>query len=90
MSYWILPESGIPISASTVQRLTNDERSTNEVQKRMNDFDDKRKAVFEAQNVDITNELHDISSSKIIDHEDEDQEFFNEFTRTIDDLGARR
>ena len=85
MSYWILPESGIPISASTVQRLTNDERSTDEVQKRMNDFDNKTKVVFEAQNVDITNELHDISSSKIIDHEDEDQEFFDEFTRTIDD-----
>ena len=47
MSYWILLESGIPISASTVQWLTNDERSTDEVKKRMHDFDDKAKAVFE-------------------------------------------
>jgi hypothetical protein len=50
----------------------------------MSDFDDQTKAVFEPQNVDITNELHDISSRKIFDHEDEDQEFFDEFTRSID------
>jgi hypothetical protein len=56
-----------------------------EVQKRMHDFDDKTKAVFEAQNVVMTNELHDIPSRKIINHEDEDQEFVDEFTRTIDD-----
>ena len=86
MSYWILPESGIPISASTVQRLTNDERSTDEVQKRMSHFEDKTKVVFEAQAADITNSLHDIPSSKVIDHENEDQEFFDEFTRTIDDV----
>ncbi len=85
MLYWILPESGIPISVSTVQRLTNDERSTDEVQKRMSNFEDKTKVVFEAQAADITNSLHDIPSSKIIDHENEDQEFFDEFTRMIDD-----
>ena len=26
MSYWLLPESGIPVSAPTVQRMTNDKR----------------------------------------------------------------
>ena len=41
MSYWTLPESGIPISATTVQRLTNDERSTDEVKNRMREFEEK-------------------------------------------------
>jgi hypothetical protein len=54
--------------------------ASDEVKKRMHDFDDKAKAVFEAQNVVMTNELHDIPSRKIINHEDEDQEFFDEFT----------
>jgi hypothetical protein len=39
MSYWLLPESGIPISATTVQRMTNDEKSTDEIQKRMVQYD---------------------------------------------------
>jgi hypothetical protein len=85
MSYWILPDSGIPISASTVQRLTNDERSTDEVQERMSVFEDKVKAVFETQAADLTNSLHDVAGNKIIDHEDEDPDFFDEFTRTIDE-----
>jgi hypothetical protein len=35
MSYWLLQESGIPIPATTVQQMTNDEKSTEEMQKQM-------------------------------------------------------
>jgi hypothetical protein len=49
MSYWILPESGIPISATTVQRMTNDERGTDEMQSRMAQYEDKLKVIFEYQ-----------------------------------------
>ena len=34
MSYWLLPFSGIPISRTTVQRVTNLESATNKNQKR--------------------------------------------------------
>lgn len=35
MSYWVFPESGIPISVTTIQRLTNNERNTDEMKCRM-------------------------------------------------------
>ena len=35
MSYWVLPESGIPVSVTTVQRVTNAEVSTDEMKSRM-------------------------------------------------------
>ena len=38
MSYWILPRSGIPISVTTVQRVTNLEKQTEALQAKMNDF----------------------------------------------------
>ena len=85
MSYWILPESGIPISATTVQRLTNDERSTEVVKQRMREYDEKVKSVLEAESADLSQRLQDVETSKLIDHENEDPEFFEEFTRVIDD-----
>jgi hypothetical protein len=38
MSYWILPKSGIPISCSTVQRLTDLEKQKMEFKERMQEF----------------------------------------------------
>ena len=84
MSYWVLQESGIPISATTVQRLTNDERNTVEMQQRMNQYDEKLKRVYEAQSADISNRLRNVDSSKIIDPENEDPDFFEDFMRVID------
>ncbi len=49
MSYWILPECEILISAMTVQRLTNAEQSTDEVRARMRDFERKVKLTLDAQ-----------------------------------------
>ena len=85
MSYWILPSSAIPISATTVQRLTNDERCTDEMKRRMNEYEDKVKSTFETQSADVTNTLRNVESGRIIDHENEDEEFFAEFARVIDD-----
>ena len=88
MSYWVLPESGIPISVTTVQRMTNDERNTDEMKSRMEHYDDKLKIVFDAE-ADITQGLRDVESYKIIDPDNEDPEFFDEFTRVIDDATLR-
>ncbi|KAI2501830.1 Reverse transcriptase (RNA-dependent DNA polymerase) [Fragilaria crotonensis] len=85
MSYWILPDSAIPISATTVQRLTNDERSTDEVKRQMSEYEDKVKTTFEARSSDIANTIRGVELSKIIDHENEDEGFYQEFTRVIDD-----
>ena len=41
MSYWILSESGIPVSCTTVQMITNLEKQTEEYKARMKDFDVK-------------------------------------------------
>jgi hypothetical protein len=85
MSYWILPISGIPVSVTTVQRLTNDERNTNEMKTRMDQFDAELEVLFDVHMADITGKLRDIDPSKVIDPEDEDPGFFQEFTRVIDD-----
>jgi hypothetical protein len=85
ISYWILPDSAIPISATTVQRLTNDERSTDEVKRQMSEYEDKVKTTFEARSSDIANTIRGVELSKIIDNENEDEGFYQEFTRVIDD-----
>lgn len=84
MSYWVLPESGISVSVTTVQRLTNDERNADEMKGRMSSYDDRLKSVFEAQSADVTRGLADIEPSKIID-----PEFFAEFMRVIDDANIQ-
>ena len=38
MSYWVLPQSGIPISCITVQRITNSELATNEYKEKLESF----------------------------------------------------
>jgi hypothetical protein len=89
MSYWLLPESGIPISVTTVQRMTNDEKSTKEMQKRMAQYDKRLKRTFETQSADLTRTLRDLHPSYVIDPESEDPTFFDEFTRVIDDARLR-
>ena len=81
--------SGIPTSATTVQGLTNDERSTDKTKRRMNEYEGSLKRVFEAESADIAFRLQDVDTSKVINHEDEDPEFYCEFTRVIDDVTRR-
>jgi len=85
MSYWLLPGSGIPISATTVQRMTNDEKSTDEMKKRMERYEERLRILFEAQSADLTTTLRDVHSRYVIDPENEDPEFYSDFTRVIND-----
>ena len=89
MSYWVLPESGIPISVTTVQRMTNDEQNTEEMKTRVNEYEERLRAVFEAQSATIAQGLRNVETSKIIDPEEEDPGFFDEFSRVIDDVTLR-
>jgi hypothetical protein len=60
MSYWILPRSGIPISAITVQRLTISEQMTNEWKKRMKEFHDHLESKLNATSSDISDSVRDV------------------------------
>jgi hypothetical protein len=88
MSYWVLPESGIPVSVTTVQRLPHAEHDTNEMRDRMNQYDNKlRSLLFDFPAATVSQGLQDVDSSKIIDPDDEDPGFFDELSRIIDDAG---
>ena len=86
MSYWILPESGIVMSCTTVQRVTHLEKQTDEYKKRMNDF---QKTLDEKLLLDSSiipgKVTHDIPSSLMLSLENEDDEFLDEFNRVIKD-----
>ena len=47
-SYWILPESGIPVSVTTVQRVTNAELSTDKMKACIREYDDKLQVYLDA------------------------------------------
>ena len=85
MSYWILPSSGIPISCTTVQRLTELEKQTDEWKRRIKEYDDTIEKKLDAD-VPISNKsLIGVDHTKIIDIDDEDPEFLEEFNRIISD-----
>jgi hypothetical protein len=65
--------------------MTNAERGTDEMRKRMDHYEQKLKVLFESPNATVNQALSDIDSNKIIDTNSEDPEFFDEFTRVIDD-----
>jgi hypothetical protein len=65
--------------------MTNDEKSTKEMQKRMTQYDERLKHTVEAQSSDLTRTLRDIYPSYVIDPEDKDPDFISKFTGVIDD-----
>ena len=69
----------------TVQRLTNAEQSTGKVKTHMRDYKSKVEITVDAQLANITQTFRDVAPWHVIDPEDEDPDFFNEFTRVIDD-----
>ena len=86
MSYWILPISGIPISCSTVQRLTNLERQTDENKSRMAKYEAQLQKRWDVPSADVSAQLYnaEVKQEYILSLEDEDKEFIKEFKRVID------
>jgi hypothetical protein len=85
MSYWILPISGIPISCTTVQRITELEKTTDDVKERMQEFNKGIQEKMEAPSARIEKAHWEHHSSQVIDLEGEDPEFIEEFRRVISD-----
>ena len=81
MSYWILPKSAIPISCTTVQRLTELEKKKQSFIERMDEFNEGIKTRMNTKSQDISNEVREIEKERVLDPE---EEFESEFTRVID------
>ena len=75
MSYWILPSSGIPISVTTVQRITNLERQTDEYKKKIADYEKELDAKWSIKSVNLTSTLYDQPQDNILSLEHESDEF---------------
>lgn len=84
MSYWILPESGIPISCVTVQRMTDAEMATREMQQRMDEFDTRISTRFNVQDQDMKYSF-DIPEWNRLSLNEDDPEFAEIFQNVIDD-----
>lgn len=91
MSYWLLPASGIPISATTVQRLTYLEQQTDEWKQRQQAFDNKLTPRLESESADIINIRDRLPQSSVIDLGllQEDPEFLDDFRRVIDNAAIK-
>ena len=84
MSYWILPESGIPISCSTVQNLTNAEKSTTEWKEKIKSFEERLRNKWDATSADVNNGIPQTEGvENVLSLEDEPNEFKQEFKGVI-------
>ena len=84
MSYWVLPQSGIPISVVTVQRLTNLEQTTDEWKARMEQYMQQVEQKMSSKSFEI--QAHDTQpSERLLGLELEDDEFLDDYSRVIND-----
>ena len=75
MSYWIMPVSGIPVSCTTVQRLTTLEKQTDEWKQRMSEYDEKLGKRLKVVDEDISSKIVEIDQWNKLSITDIDQEF---------------
>ena len=79
LSCWVLPKSGIQVSATTAQRVTKLERQTNEMKQKSSNIEESVKSRWEAA-ADCQLDSNDPKTSSL---ELEDEESKDEFKRTI-------
>ena len=85
MSYWILPESGRPISCITVQRITHAEMQTEEIKTKLEIYDAKISQTTNAKDIDNSKEMGSQPAWNRLSLNEEDDEFAEEFKRVISD-----
>jgi hypothetical protein len=82
MSYYVLPSSGIPVSRTTVQRMTELEKSTEANKKRIIEYDAAIAARFKEERLGKTGDKPDPADwAQLIES---DPDFAEEFARTFD------
>ena len=84
MSYWVRPASDIPISCTTVQRLTKPEQDTSLWKQRIGDFLSQVRKNVDADSASLNVPSDIIQSGKFLSLESESPEFLEEYTRLID------
>ena len=83
MSYWILPESVIPVSATTVQQVTNLERQTDEFKTQVETFEKNLEGKYSSVSADVASKLRDVPTANILSYADEDNASKEEHNRII-------
>ena len=73
MSHWILPQLGIPTSVTMVQRVTNLEKQTDEMKKRMDEFQLSAQSGWDARTSTI--ELPSTDQLNVLSLKNEDEDF---------------
>ena len=82
MTYHILPESGIPIMAGTVQRVTELEKQTDATKERMKVYSDKIRDKFKEGRLSVPGDRPKLEDWA--DLLEDDQDFADEFNRLFD------
>ena len=83
ISFWILTISGHIISCTTVQRLTNDEKITDEWKKRTEDYDEKITVRLEAKDTDLSEAMKKQPYWNRLSLDEDDEEFMREYRGLI-------
>ena len=78
LSYWVLPESGIPTTCSTVQRVPNLERQTDATKEKQAKYTAAIEERFKSSIIHRTGEKPDFTK---YEEQDWDEDFFDEFKR---------
>src|SRR5210317_309608 len=83
MTYWVLPNSGIPISTDTVQAITQEELQTDVVKAQMNMWTEGTKKILDAKSSHVSWAKEEIPQSKVFDYENEEEDFLRNFNMSI-------
>ena len=82
MTFFILPESGIPVQAGTVQRMTEPEKQTDANKERIRAFSDKIAAKFKEGRLGVDGDKPKLEDwSELLE---DDDDFAAEFGRLYD------
>lgn len=84
MAYWVLPESGRPISCTTVQRITNLEKEEDVWKDKIRAFQNKLDVTLSVPSSNLHLPHNLIQEGKRLSLDDEDEEFINSYNRVID------
>ena len=85
MSYWVLTVSGMVISCTTVQRLTDMEKSEAHWKQQTSEYDELIEERLQVQGQDISHKIVDVDEWNKLSVDSIDQEFIDDFNKVIND-----
>jgi hypothetical protein len=85
MSYWVLTQTGTVISRTTVQRITNLDKETDEVKQSVNEFDVEVSRRFKEEEKDFTYDGAKPNPEDWSEYLENDAEFQEEFDNIVND-----